>query len=94
VEPCLELCGVALVVAGVDPVALPVGDDPAAEQPLEIGHVRTDHMPGRGRGVVTPDLVDEAVDTDLPWFGRQQDRQHAPLFGTAELDGCTVLDDS
>ncbi len=75
-------------VAAIAEVDHRVAFDPGRGQRLaQVRDVATHRDLGARRWGVTPDAIDDAVDRDHAARIEQQQRQHRPLLGAAEVDG-------
>jgi hypothetical protein len=56
------------------------------EGPSEVRDVCLEAVPNRGRRLLAPDVVDQAIVRDHPAGAKQQSSENGPLLATAELD--------
>ena len=78
----VELLGFGVQDVAARPVLQPIG----AERLAQARDVGLQHVAGRRRRGLGPDLLDQAVRRDDGACAQEQEREHGPLLGSAERD--------
>ena len=91
VDEVLEAVEVALAVRDPQQVARRLSHEPVAELTTEPGEVVLQRRERRGRRLVTPDPVDEALDREDAVRLEQEERQHRAPLDAAECEDALAV---